>query len=1071
MALPPVFIEFLGSYKGLSAAVKGVKGELASVEAENSTTMQRLGKVSTAALAGLGIAAVGVAFKTTEMAASFQQAMIGISTQAGVPKSQLASLGNGVLDLAGKVGFSPDSLAEALYHIESSFASVGITGPKALDLLHVAADGAAVGHANLVDVTNALDAAVASGIPGVQNLSQAMGALNAIVGSGDMEMQDLADALGTGVLAVVKGYGLSLADVGAALATFGDNNIRGAVAATDLRMAVQALSSPVAGAKKYLTEFGMSANTLKTTMQNQGLGGALNLLQSKFKAAGITAKTEGGVITDMFGKKAGSGLAVLMGQIDRFNSKYPELKKGANGFTDAVAQQQATFTQKMKDMQAAIQALGVKIGTALLPFVTKFAGVLTTVFTYLTSHGSVLKTIGIAFGVLGASLAVASISMWAFNAAALANPVTWIVAGIVAASVAIALLITHFKQIAAWVRGNMPAVASVFVAIWHGALALFSAVWDGAMTAVHAIVQWFDSTVLKWIQARMADFSKWWSQNGAEISQVWALLWSDIKNIADIVWSWLKVGFTVMGAVLKTVWDAIVNVVKGAWNIISSAVTMGIHLVLNIISVVADIITGHWSKLWHDLLHLVTQTFADLWHFLGSVVSTIWNLLLGIGRDIIHGIIAGLTAAGSAIFNTLKDIAKNALNDIKSFLGINSPSRVFRDQVGVSIPEGIAAGIDKGAHHVHRAMHRLHHKIIHKGSGKAAATKMTNFGIYLALHLVKGLTGSQKQIQAATDHVLTVLMQMHTRAAASLERYVEREGSALERLAKKRDSIAAQLKNASKNLAAIEKQWVSERDSVAKGIMQGTSVVMSAPTNGTLTAGDVLANMYDQTEKAQQFANNLKRLQQMGLSSTMINQLAQAGFAQGGDTAAALASASQAQIKQLNVMQGNLQTSANSTGAAVANSMYGAGIDSAKGLIRGLQSQESAIERQMLKIANSMKNAIKRALGIHSPSRVFHEIGTFVTAGLKNGVDQSAADAVKSVATMGAAIVKAGNTAVSTPRLGSQQFASGTVIFQNTVNVRVEGTVKSDRDLRDMLQKEMLDLAARNSRSWQPFRR
>ena len=54
-----------------------------------------------------------------------------------------------------------------------------------------------------------------------------MGALNAIVGAGDMKMQDLAEAMGTGMVAVVKGYGLSLKDVGAALATFGDNNIRG----------------------------------------------------------------------------------------------------------------------------------------------------------------------------------------------------------------------------------------------------------------------------------------------------------------------------------------------------------------------------------------------------------------------------------------------------------------------------------------------------------------------------------------------------------------------------------------------------------------------------------------------------------------------------------------------------------------------------------------------------------------------------------------------------------------------------------------------------------------------------
>ena len=87
---------------------------------------------------------------------------------------------------------------------------MGITGPKALSLLKIAAEGAAVGHADLVDVTNALDATIVSGVGGVKNYSQAMGELNAIVGSGDMTMQDLADAMGTGVMAVAKSYGQTI---------------------------------------------------------------------------------------------------------------------------------------------------------------------------------------------------------------------------------------------------------------------------------------------------------------------------------------------------------------------------------------------------------------------------------------------------------------------------------------------------------------------------------------------------------------------------------------------------------------------------------------------------------------------------------------------------------------------------------------------------------------------------------------------------------------------------------------------------------------------------------------------
>src|SRR5581483_7758282 len=97
--------------------------------------------------------------------------------------------------MAGKVGTAPQDLADGMYHVASS---LNATLPAAtrvsteLKVLKVAAEGAKVGNANLVDVTNALDAAIVSGIRGVQNYQQAMGALNAIVGAGDMTMQDLA---------------------------------------------------------------------------------------------------------------------------------------------------------------------------------------------------------------------------------------------------------------------------------------------------------------------------------------------------------------------------------------------------------------------------------------------------------------------------------------------------------------------------------------------------------------------------------------------------------------------------------------------------------------------------------------------------------------------------------------------------------------------------------------------------------------------------------------------------------------------------------------------------------------
>lgn len=66
-----------------------------------------------------------------------------------------------------------------------------------------------------------------------------------------------------------------------------------------------------------------------------------------------------------------------------------------------------------------------------------------------------------------------------------------------------------------------------------------------------------------------------------------------------------------------------------------------------------------------------------------------------VGKNIISGIISGITNAASRLLEKMRSLASDALNAAMKKLGINSPSKVFRDRVGVSIPEGIAVGVEK----------------------------------------------------------------------------------------------------------------------------------------------------------------------------------------------------------------------------------------------------------------------------------------------------------------------------------------------------------------------------------------
>ena len=66
-----------------------------------------------------------------------------------------------------------------------------------------------------------------------------------------------------------------------------------------------------------------------------------------------------------------------------------------------------------------------------------------------------------------------------------------------------------------------------------------------------------------------------------------------------------------------------------------------------------------------------------------------------LGTEAINGIVAGVMAAASFLWETMKSLASSALSAAKSALGIASPSKLFSAEVGHWIPPGIAAGTEQ----------------------------------------------------------------------------------------------------------------------------------------------------------------------------------------------------------------------------------------------------------------------------------------------------------------------------------------------------------------------------------------
>lgn len=324
--------------------------------------------------------------ESVRAAISFEYQMRLIQTQARASKGEVETMSEAVLGLAGTVQTGPEQLAKGLYHIES----VGFRAADAFDVLKTAAMGAAVGNADLESVTNALVAVVTTGIKGTQNYAEAMGVLNAVVGVGNLRMQDLAHSLSSGVLSTAKQFGLSLQDVGAALATMADQGIPAEEAATRLRITIALLGAPTKIASDQLGKIGLTSRALADEMRGpHGLIGALTLLATKMNKSGLDAVEQSQLLKTAFGgSRSSAGILTLINSLGLMERKFQDIKNGQADFGERFAEESSTAEAQFRNLSATVEVLKIRLGNAFMPVARVVSAVLMEIAKHTTIVGA-----------------------------------------------------------------------------------------------------------------------------------------------------------------------------------------------------------------------------------------------------------------------------------------------------------------------------------------------------------------------------------------------------------------------------------------------------------------------------------------------------------------------------------------------------------------------------------------------------------------------------------------------------------------------------------------------------------
>lgn len=410
------------------------------------------------------------------------------------------------------------------------------------------------------------------------------------------------------------------------------------------------------------------------------------------------------------------------GGVQAFLASLSELWKGLTQLGQGLADAVTGFLAVGQNGGAAA-SIGQLVGDAFnaaAPFVEKLASTLQSLGDWASEHGDAIRTViaGIAGGFAAFKTAslisaavtalksfdvaakIAAAGQWVLNAAMNANPIVLVVTAIGAL---VAALVWFFTQTETG-RKAWASFTSFLSSAWQSVVSFVTSLGQNIANfftqtipnAIQSVIQWFQqlpSAIGTALSNLITSIGTWAVSFGQSALQAGQQFVSNIANFltnlpATIAY-WLAYGITF--------------VVLWAAQLGSQAISAGQRFLANLGSYISQVpgrigagLSGAISAVGSFASSMASGALRAGQQFLSNLVNTLASIpgrMVSIGSQIVHGIISGITGSigkvGSAILGGVKD----AISGVKNFLGIHSPSRLFRDQIGRNIGLGLAQGI------------------------------------------------------------------------------------------------------------------------------------------------------------------------------------------------------------------------------------------------------------------------------------------------------------------------------------------------------------------------------------------
>lgn len=285
-----------------------------------------------------------------------------------------------------------------------------------------------------------------------------------------------------------------------------------------------------------------------------------------------------------------------------------------------------------------------------------------------------------------------------------------------AANEALSTLSNAFEE--GGLEGMFQAGAGVITNLLNGMSSQLPAIFNTATTILGSLVQGIASALPSLVNAALLviqQFLTTLAENGYQIAAGGVQMMSQLFNSISAK----------LPELVPLAFQAIANFVNGLISNLPQLVDSGVQLLLSLVQGIVDsipdlvrqvptIIANFIGSLIQHLPSILSTGVQLLGELIKGILSAIPSLIVGIGdvvtnmidyissidwlevgMNIIKGIGSGIASMGKWLIDKAVGCVKGAFDTVKSWLGIKSPSRKAKKEIGYNWVEGEAEGLEE----------------------------------------------------------------------------------------------------------------------------------------------------------------------------------------------------------------------------------------------------------------------------------------------------------------------------------------------------------------------------------------